>query len=64
MKSWKKYVAEFLGTMILVVFACGIAMFSSTGFPASKILIIALGFGLTATYPAAISTPPYPSQCW
>ena len=47
MKSWKKYVAEFLGTMILVVFACGIAMFSSAGVPASKVLIIALGFGLT-----------------
>lgn len=47
MKSWKKYVAEFLGTMILVVFACGIGIFSSLGAPASKILIIALGFGLT-----------------
>ena len=47
MKSWKKYVAEFLGTMILVVFACGIGMFSSLGTSASKILIISLGFGLT-----------------
>ena len=47
MKSWKKLLAEFLGTMILVFFACGIAMFSSAGTNASKILIIALGFGLT-----------------
>ena len=47
MKSWKKYLAEFLGTMILVFFACGIAMFSSNGTQASKVLLIALGFGLT-----------------
>ena len=47
MKSWKKLLAEFLGTMILVFFACGIAMFSSAGTNASKILLIALGFGLT-----------------
>lgn len=26
MKSWKKYLAEFLGTMILVTFACGVAV--------------------------------------
>ncbi len=25
MKSWKKYLAEFFGTMVLVVFACGVA---------------------------------------
>ena len=47
MKSWKKLLDEFLGTMILVFFACGIAMFSSAGTNASKILLIALGFGLT-----------------
>lgn len=46
MKSWKKYLAEFLGTMILVFFACGIAMFSSNGPLASSVLIISLGFGL------------------
>jgi len=49
MKSWKKYLAEFLGTMILVFFACGIAMFSSgnVALLPAKVLIIALGFGLT-----------------
>lgn len=26
MKSWKKYLAEFFGTMVLVVFACGVAV--------------------------------------
>ncbi|MBO6061922.1 MAG: aquaporin [Clostridia bacterium] len=49
MKSWKKYFAEFLGTLILVFFACGIAMFSSgsIGNLAAKVLLISLGFGLT-----------------
>lgn len=48
MKSWKKYLAEFLGTMILVVFACGIAMFShNKSNDAESFIIIALGFGLT-----------------
>ena len=26
MKSWKKYLAEFFGTMVLVTFACGVAV--------------------------------------
>lgn len=26
MKSWKKYLAEFVGTMVLVTFACGVAV--------------------------------------
>ncbi len=48
MKSWKKYFAEFLGTMILVVFACGIAMFShNESSDAASYIIISLGFGLT-----------------
>lgn len=47
MKSFKKYVAEFLGTMILVFFACGIACYACANTKGALFnIVVALGFGL------------------
>ena len=48
MKSFKKYIAEFLGTLFLVFFACGIAcvVSASDGNNALFNVVVALGFGL------------------
>ena len=46
MRSMKKYVAEFIGTMLLVVFGCGVAV--ATGCTGNDGLIAtALAFGLS-----------------
>ena len=49
MESIKKYIAECLGTMVLVVFACGAAIVTGCGTPEGGMaayLITALAFGL------------------
>lgn len=46
MESIKKYVAEFLGTFVLVLVACGTAVFSNCGMGNPGHLITALAFGL------------------
>ena len=48
MKSFKKYIAECLGTFFLVFFACGIAcvVSASDGNNALFNIVVALGFGL------------------
>ncbi len=45
MSSTKKYVAEFIGTLVLVVFGCGTAMLVGCGTPGGYALT-ALAFGL------------------
>lgn len=45
MKSWKKYLAEFFGTMVLVVLACGVAVVTKCETAADK-LMTAGAFGL------------------
>ena len=49
MKSFKKYIAEFLGTLFLVFFACGIACVTKAGEGNDGLftIVVALGFGLT-----------------
>lgn len=44
--SIKKYVAEFIGTLVLVVFGCGTAMLVGPGSSAGAYLLTALAFGL------------------
>ena len=48
MKSFKKYIAEFLGTLFLVFFACGIACVTtaSEGNNGLFTVVVALAFGL------------------
>ena len=49
MESMKKYIAECLGTLVLVVFACGAAIVTGCGTPEGGMaayLITALAFGL------------------
>lgn len=46
--SYKKYLAEFLGTAVLVLGGCGAAtMGAAAGGGAAGVIVIALGFGLT-----------------
>lgn len=45
MKDIKKYIAEFIGTMVLVIFGCGTAVF--LGVTPQTVLPIAMAFGLT-----------------
>lgn len=45
MKSWKKYLAEFFGTMVLVTLACGVAVVTKCETAADK-LMTAGAFGL------------------
>lgn len=45
MKSWKKYLAEFFGTMVLVTLACGVAVVTRCETAADK-LMTAGAFGL------------------
>lgn len=49
MKSFKKFIAEFLGTLFLVFFACGIACVTKAGEGNDGLftIVVALGFGLT-----------------
>lgn len=48
MKSFKKYIAEFLGTLFLVFFACGIASVACAKAEGALLnFVIAAGFGLT-----------------
>lgn len=44
MSSFKKYLAEFIGTMVLVTIACGVAVVTGCTTPADK-LMTALAFG-------------------
>ena len=44
--SFRKYAAEFIGTFVLVFFACGTATFACNGSTDSGYLITALAFGL------------------
>lgn len=47
MKSFKKFVAEFFGTLFLVFFACGIASVACAGAEGALLnFVIAVGFGL------------------
>ena len=46
MKSFKKYIAEFLGTLFLVFFACGIACVIPNDNMGVFSIVVALGFGL------------------
>jgi len=41
MKNWKAYLAEFVGTFVLVVFGCGVAVVSGVDLVATS-----LAFGL------------------
>lgn len=45
MKSWKKYLAEFFGTMVLVTLACGVAVVTKCATAADR-LMTAGAFGL------------------
>ncbi len=62
MTNLKKYIAECIGTFVLVFFACGTAVVSGDW------VAIALAFGLviiamafpSATFPAVTSTRPFP----
>ena len=45
MKSLKKYIAEFIGTFVLVLVACGVAVVSNCGVDAASVLMTALAFG-------------------
>lgn len=49
---FRKFAAEFLGTMILVVFGCGAALLFSSTFPLTT-LTVALAFGLVIIAMAA-----------
>lgn len=42
----KKYVAEFIGTLVLVLFACGVAAITGCIFPGAGYIATALAFGL------------------
>ncbi len=42
----KKYVAEFIGTFVLVLFACGVAAVTGCAFPEAGYVATALAFGL------------------
>lgn len=46
MESAKKYLAEFIGTFVLVLFACGVAAVSGCAFPEAGYIATALAFGL------------------
>ena len=46
MKSFKKYLAEFIGTFVLVLFACGVAAVTGCKFPEAGYVATALAFGL------------------
>ncbi len=46
MESLKKYIAEFIGTLVLVLFACGTAAVTGCGFPGGGYLATAAAFGL------------------
>lgn len=46
MKSWKKYLAEFLGTMVLVTFACGVAVATKCASSLVSVIATAAAFGL------------------
>lgn len=46
MESLKKYCAEFIGTAVLVLFACGVAGQACTAAPEAGYLTTALAFGL------------------
>ena len=73
MNALKKYIAEFIGTFVLVFFACGTAAVvgcsaeNGTGY-----LLTALAFGLVigamaysiGNVSAVISIPRFPSPCW
>ena len=55
MNSFKKYVAEFIGTMVLVTLGCGTAMLvGCDAVNGSGYLLTALAFGLT-TYASLIT---------
>ena len=45
--SIKKYVAEFIGTLVLVLFGCGTAMLLGPGRSTGAYLMTALAFGLS-----------------
>ncbi len=42
----KKYIAEFIGTLVLVLFACGVAAVTGCIFPEAGYIATALAFGL------------------
>ena len=46
MKDLKKYLAEFIGTLVLVLFACGVAAVTGCKFPEAGYIATALAFGL------------------
>ncbi|MBQ7565867.1 MAG: MIP family channel protein [Oscillospiraceae bacterium] len=46
MSSFKKYLAEFIGTCVLVLFACGAAVVTGCGMEPTGYLTTALAFGL------------------
>ena len=46
MESIKKYIAEFIGTGVLVFFACGVAAVTGCLFPDAGYVATALAFGL------------------
>ena len=46
MESIKKYLAEFIGTFVLVLFACGVAAVTKCEFPEAGYVATALAFGL------------------
>ena len=46
MASIKKYLAEFIGTFVLVLFACGVAAVTGCAVPETAYLATALAFGL------------------
>lgn len=46
MENFKKYVAEFIGTMVLVLFACGVAAVTGCQVPEAGYIATALAFGL------------------
>lgn len=46
MASFRKYISEFIGTLVLVLFACGVAAVTGCIFPEAGYIATALTFGL------------------
>ena len=59
MKAFKKYLAEFIGTFVLVLFACGTAaVVKCDTLPGYLLTALAFGLVMPCAYPFPRSSPP------